>query len=192
MCTFVDIFVPVGLEPGWVEQDARIRAQHAEILASLGLDNQGAPPASVFGSLIFETLTDLVDTIWFHARNVLGFSGSLFQRQGYGQSRHEIDVADVDEQLPAVEGGFAEGEVRVNVWISWIENGRLYEAWPWVDEELQRLADRKPDATASDTRDSGGDGVPWSSQWDRDVLCYRLASGRRGGWVVGCSGVCRE
>ena len=102
----------------------------------------------------------------------------------YGQSNghrgDEIDIAYVDEQFPAVVGELTEAKVRVTVRVCWVEDRRFHETRSRIDEELQRLADGEPDATTSDTWDSGRHGIPWNTQWDGDILCQRLPSQRRG------------
>lgn len=118
----VDVVVPVGLKPGWVQEDARVWTESTKILAGFGLHDQGSPSAAIFGGLVLQTLTNLVETVCLHTRDMRGRTGIVFQGQGDGQRGDEVDVADVDEQFPAVVGKFTECKVRVDVWVRWIED----------------------------------------------------------------------
>ena len=64
--TLVDVVIPVSLEPGRVQKDARVRTEGAEILAVFVLHDERAPSATIFGGLIFQSLADLLKTIRFH------------------------------------------------------------------------------------------------------------------------------
>lgn len=111
-------------------------------------------------------MTDLVEAGWLHTRDVGARTRTVFERQGKWQRGHEVDIADVDEQLPAVESKLAESEVGVTVGVGRVEDRRLHEAWARVDEELETLARREPDATTGDSRHCYGDNVAWCTEWD--------------------------
>ena len=143
-------------------------------MAVLGLDHQRAPFAAIFGALVLETLTDPIQAICFHSRDVRGLSGPILQSQSDGKRGNEVDIADVDEQLPAVVGELAKGKVSVGVRVSWVEDRRFHESRSWVHEELQTLADGEPDAAASDARHSGCDGVPRDAERNGDVFSQVL------------------
>lgn len=102
------------------------------------------------------------------------FPRIVLHRQSNGKRGDKVDITDVDEQLPAVERKLAESEVRVTVWVCWVEDGGLYETRSRIDEELQRFAEREPDAAAGDAWDGGCHSVSWRAKWDGDVLTERL------------------
>lgn len=79
LLTLVNVVIPVGFEPRRVEKDAGVWAEGSQVVAVLGLDYQGAPSATVLGALFFETLTDLVQAVGFHPRDVRGFTGLVLQ-----------------------------------------------------------------------------------------------------------------
>lgn len=174
LLTLVNVVIPVGFEPRWVEKDAGVWAEGSQVVAVLGLDYQGAPSATVLGALFFETLTDLIQAVGFHPRDVRGFTGLVLQSQSDGEGGDKVDIADVDEQLPAVVGELAKGKVSVGVRVSWVEDRRFHESRSWVHEELQTLADGEPDAAASDARHSGCDGVPRDAERNGDVFSQVL------------------
>jgi hypothetical protein len=139
-------------------------------VAVLGLDYQGAPSATIFGALVLETLTDLIQAIGFHSGDVVRFPRLVLQSQSDWQRRDEVDIADVDEQLPAVVSELAEGKVGVGVRISWVENRRFHEPWSWVQQKLQTLADGEPDASTSNAWDSASDGVSRGTEMDGSIF----------------------
>lgn len=122
----IDVVIPISFEPGRVEEDARVRAQGTQVVATLRLDDERTPSAAIFGGLVFQALTDLVEAGWLHARDVRACSRTVFERQGKWQSRNEVDIADIDEQLPAVESKLAESEVSVNVRVGRVEDRRFH------------------------------------------------------------------
>ena len=98
------------------------------------------------------------------------FSGLVLQSQSNGKRRDEVHIADVDEQLPAVEGELAESKVGVGIRVGRVEDRRLHEAWAGVQEELQTLARGEPDAATGNARDSRNDGVAGRAEMDRDIF----------------------
>lgn len=118
----VDVVVPVSLEPRWVEKNTGVRTEGAQVVSILGLDYQRAPSATIFGGLVLETLTDLIQAIGLHSGNVVRFTGSVLQSQSDRKCGDKVDIADVDEQLPAVEGELAESKVGVGIGVSWVED----------------------------------------------------------------------
>ena len=176
----VHVVVPVSFEPRRVQQDAGVWTESTEILASFGLHDQRTPPATIFGGLILQTLTNLFETVGLHSRNMRACARVVFQSQSDRQRRDKVDVADVDEQLPAVVSELAEAEVRVAVRVCWIEDRGFHKTRSRVDEELQGLADGEPDATTSDAWDGGCDSVSWDTKWNGDIFRQRLTSRRRG------------
>jgi hypothetical protein len=139
-------------------------------VAVLGFDYQGAPSATIFGALVLETFTDLIQAIGFHSGDVIRFPGLVLQSQSDWERRDEVDIADVDEQLPAVVSEFAEGKVGVGVRVSWVENRRFHEPWSWVQQELQTLADGEPDAATGNAWDSASDGVSRGTEMDGSIF----------------------
>jgi hypothetical protein len=135
-------------------------------MAVLRLDNQRTPSATILGALILETLTDLIQAIGLHPRNVVRFSGLVLQGQSNGKRRDEVHIADVDEQLPAVEGELAERKVDVGIGVGWVEDRGFDESWARVEEELQTLARGEPDAATGNARDSRNDGVAGGAEMD--------------------------
>jgi hypothetical protein len=111
-------------------------------------------------------LTDLIQAIGLHSRNVVRFSGLVLQSQSNGKRRDEVHIADVDEQLPAVEGELAERKVDVGIGVGWVEDRGLDESWARVEEELQTLARGEPDAATGNARDSRNDGVAGGAEMD--------------------------
>lgn len=136
----------------------------------LGLDYQRAPSATVFGTLVLETLADLIKAVGFHSRDVIGFTGLVLQSQSNWKRGDEVDIADVDEQLPAIESELAESKVGVRIRVSWVEDRRFHQSWSWVYVELQTLADREPDTSTSNAWNSGGDGVSGRTEVDGDIF----------------------
>ena len=118
----VDVVVPISLEPGWVEKDAGVWAESTQVVSILGLDHQRAPSATIFGALVLETLTHLIQAIGLHSGNVVRFSGLVLQSQSDRKCGDKVDIADVDEQLPAVESELAESKIGVGIGVSWVED----------------------------------------------------------------------
>jgi hypothetical protein len=188
--TFVDVVIPVSLEPRRVEQDAGVRAESTQVMPVLGLDHQRPPSTTIFSALIPKTLTDLIQAIGLHPRNVVRFPSLVLQSQSNRKRGHEIYIADIDKQLPAVEGELAEREIGIGVRVSWVEDRGLDESRTRVDEELQALAGGEPDAATGNARDSRNDGVAGGAEGDGDVFGQVLAGRRWRGRVVRRFGIC--
>jgi hypothetical protein len=190
LLTLVDVVVPVSLEPRRVEQDAGVWAESTQVVAILGLDHQRPPSTTILGALILETLTDLIQAIGFHPRNMVRFPSLVLQSQGNRKRGHKIYIADIDKQLPAVEGELAEREIGIGIGVSWVEDRGLNESRAGVDEELQALAGGEPDAATGNARDSRNDGVAGGAEGDGDVFGQVLAGRRWRGRVVRRFGIC--
>ncbi len=67
----VHVGLPVGLEPGRVQQDTRVRAEDAEELAGVAaaarVDYEGAPAPSVLLGLGYEGVGDGLEAVGWHA-----------------------------------------------------------------------------------------------------------------------------
>lgn len=137
----VDIVIPVGPEPGRVKKDARVRAECTKVLAGLRLHDKRAPSTAIFSTLICQAFADRVETVRLHARDMRASPRVVLHRQSNGQRRDKVDIADVDKKLPAVVRKFTESEIRVTIWIGWVEDRGLYKTGSRVDEELQRFAE---------------------------------------------------
>ena len=110
----VDVVVPVSLEPGRVEQNARVRTQRTQVFSIFSNDER-APSPSILRGLIFQALTDLIQATRTHTRDMLSYAFGVLQRQSDGKCRDKVHVADIDEELPRVERELAEGKVGVDV-----------------------------------------------------------------------------
>lgn len=190
--TLVDVVVPVSLEPRGVEQDAGVWAESTQVVSVLGLDHQRPPSTTILGALVLKTLTNLIQAIGLHPRNVVRFSSLILQSQRDRKRRNKIYIADIDKQLPAVESELAEREIGIGIGVSWVEDRGLDESRAGVDEELQALAGGEPDAATGDARDSRNDGVAGGAEVDGDVLGQVLAGRGWGGRVVRGFGICGE
>lgn len=78
---------------------------------------------------------------------MLGGARGVGEVEGDGEG-DEIDIGDVDEELGAVEGEFAEAEVGVEIGVGGVGDGGLDEAGARVDQERQMAVDGKPEAGA--------------------------------------------
>lgn len=153
----IDIVVVVVLEITIVDRDARVRAQHSQVLATVVLHDQRTPGLSISRSLVAKASSYGCQAISAHAGHVLCVVVGIRERERDGNVAHKVNIAftklvsgesdgllvnipDVHEDLESIVGEFAKAEVDVVIGIRRVENRWLYETWPGIHGEHKLLA----------------------------------------------------
>ena len=179
----VDVRLVVAIEEVVVEHDTVVWAEGAQGPAVVALD-QLAPACAIRGALGAEAVTDGLEAVGGHARDMLGSAGGVGEGQGDWQA-DEVDVADVGEDLAAVEGEFAEAKVGVEVRVRWVGDGGFDESWAGVEEEGQSSVYGEPKTGTGEPRDRDRPAVAWSTEGNGTIGLQGLLGGGRGVGIVG-------
>ena len=183
----VHIVLEVAVKEVIVEHNAVVWAERSQDLAVGALDKL-VPACAVLGGLCLESVADGLQTIGGHSGDMLGGAGGACQGQGDWQA-DEVDVANVCEDLGAIEGELAEAKVGVEVGVRGVGDGWLDQSWARVEEKGQLPIHGEPETSAGKTGDRHSPIRAGGTERDRTVRLQGLQSRRRGVGVVWSSAI---
>ena len=143
-----------------------------------------APSSAIRGSLGSKGVANSLEAVGRHTRDMLSSTRSVGEGHGDWQA-DKIHVANVGEDLGAVEGELAEAEVGVKVRIRGVCDGGFNESWARVKKEGQISVYGEPEAGTSETGNRHRPASTGSTERNGTVSLEGLLGGRRGVGVVG-------